>query len=307
MTDNAVQSTNIDPQSVTKERLVLLAVVTTFLSLIPTAYAALISNSTTLTADLLRCSAEFFAILLSWIILKKVSSSDDQHYNYGFGKLEHLACIAVGAALFVTFLVSFFAGMQRLIAPEHLKNTDFGLLFAMLSVIGNVTMWVSNYLTNRKSPSLVTDSQCRLFRAKTFATIIVVVSIGASTLFPLYSWSIYLDGLGSLGLSFFMLWSAYALVSASVPDLIDCALEEAMQLSIAELLKQNYSERFVALKRIRSRRAGKRIFVELSISFDPDLALREFCATSLAITKTLKEHLPTAEIVLVPIDADATL
>ena len=82
-----------------KENLVLVALLSTLLSLLPTAYAAFISNSTTLLADLLRCLGEFFAIVASWVVLKKMSRNDTSRFNYGYGKLEQLGGIAVAAAL----------------------------------------------------------------------------------------------------------------------------------------------------------------------------------------------------------------
>ena len=150
-------------RQVKKEHLVVVAVCTTLLSLIPTAYAALISNSTTLFADLLRCLGEFFSILVSWIVLIKISRNETSRFNYGYGKLEQLAGIAVAAALFLTFLVSLTSGIRGLLLPEKLENAEFGFIFGLLSVIGNAFLWVSNYIADARSPSPIAESQWKLF------------------------------------------------------------------------------------------------------------------------------------------------
>jgi cation diffusion facilitator family transporter len=279
---------------------VLIAVISTFLALIPTVYAALISNSITLVADLLRCSTEFMAILVSWIILRKVARSDVKHFNYGFGKLEQLSCMAVGAALFVTFLLCFVSGIRRLVAPEVVQNAGFGFGLAVLSVLGNAFLWITNYRSFLRQASPVSDAQWRLFRAKTAATLVVSLSLGAGLFFGSYGWTVYFDGLGSVLLSFFMLWSAYALVSSSVPDLIDCALEESLQVPIREVLKRHRND-YLHIDTVRSRRTGKRIFVELFISFAPLQTFAKVNDIAGQIRREVEAALKGAEVIVVPL------
>jgi cation diffusion facilitator family transporter len=290
-------------EAVQRERLVLLAVVTTFISLIPSAYATVISNSMTLVADLLRCSTEFVAILISWFILKKVARSDVKHFNYGFGKLEQLSCMAVGGALFVTFLLCFVSGIHRILAPEPVVGAEFGFVLAVLSVLGNLFLWITNHRSFKRHASPVSDAQRRLFRAKTAATMVVSLSLGAALFLGSLEWSVYFDGLGSVLLSLFMLWSAYALVSSSFPDLIDCALEESLQVPIREVLK-SYRSQYLDIHKIRSRRTGKRIFVELFISFAPLQTFAKVNDIARHIRSDVESALKGAEVIVVPLVVD---
>jgi ferrous-iron efflux pump FieF len=286
-------------EALTKERLVSVAVITTFLSLVPTAYAALVSNSTTLLADLLRCVAEFAAIFLSWIILRKVAKAETSRFNYGFGKLEQLACVAVAASLFGTFLLAFVLGIRRIISPETVVNAEFGLALALLSVVGNGSLWILNHVSFSKTSSPVADSQWRLFRAKTLATVVVVLSLSGALFLPHFSWSAYIDGVGSVGLSLFMLWSAYSLISSSVPDLIDCALEETLEQRVREILK-GFEDKYIALERMRSRRVIKRVHLELFISFQPGLSFGSVHETVMSVKGAILQHLPGADVLVIP-------
>lgn len=286
-------------EAIRRERLVFLGVVTTCISLIPTLYAALISNSITLIADLLRCATEFLAILASWLILRKVAQSDTRYFNYGFGKLEQLSCIAVGGALFVTFLLCLISGIRRVITPEPVVNAEFGLGLAVLSVCGNAFLWMMNYLSFEKLPSPVSDSQWRLFRAKTLATLVVAGSLATVVLLDPVGWILYVDGIGSIILSFFMLWSAYAMVSSSVPDLIDCALEESLQVPILDVLNRHQKD-YIEVRQIRSRRTGKRIFVELFISFAPLQTFAKVNDVAKQISSEVEDSVSGAEVIVIP-------
>jgi divalent metal cation (Fe/Co/Zn/Cd) transporter len=231
--------------------------------------------------------------------LRKVAAADTARFNYGFGKLEQLASVAVASALFLTFLIALTIGLRRLFLPEVVENVGFGLILALLSVGGNAFLWVLNYLSYCRSRSPISDSQWRLFRAKTMATVVVLASLSGAVLFPTAAWSLYIDGVGSILLSVFMLWSAYSLVSVSVPDLIDCAVEETLQVRIEELLA-GFSTCYVKLERMRSRRVLKRIYVELFISFDTRLPFGEVHETVMNIKEVVCEKLPGAEVLVIP-------
>ncbi len=288
-----------DPLIPNKERLVLIGVFTTFLSLLPTAYVALISNSTTLLADLLRCLGEFFAILVSWIVLRRMSSGDSRHFNYGYGKLEQLAGIAVAAALFLTFLVSLFSGVRGLVDPMPIENAKLGLILAILSVLGNGAMWCMNYLTDLRDPSPVAESQWRLFRAKTFATLVVVISLSTAIYASNNFLRSYMDPIGTVCLSAFMLWQAYTLTSASVPDLIDYAIEESL-LTALDTIITDHRHLYVQVEQVRSRRNPQKIFIELFLSFEPTLPFEEVHTRVMTIKRAIEARFPRSDVIVIP-------
>jgi cation diffusion facilitator family transporter len=282
-----------------KEDLVVVAVFTTLLSLIPTAYAALISNSTTLLANLLRCLGEFFSILVSWVVLLKMSRNDTSRFNYGYGKLEQLAGIAVAAALFLTFLVSLTSGIRGLILPAKLENAQFGLVFALLSVLGNTFLWISNYIADVRSPSPIAESQWKLFRAKTCATIVVALSLGTALTFADSRASVYVDPIGSIALSLFMLWQSYKIVSASVPDLIDYAIEETLQSTLNKILA-DHNHDYSRIEKIRSRRTSRKIYIEIFLAFPPEVPFGEVHRRVMLIKHSVESRFTGADVTVIP-------
>jgi divalent metal cation (Fe/Co/Zn/Cd) transporter len=184
--------------------------------------------------------------------------------------------------------------------PEVVVNTEFGFALAVLSLFGNSFLWVANYISFSRQGSPVSDAQWRLFRAKTMATLVVALSLGAGLFFATFSWTVYFDGLGSVLLSLFMLWSAYALVSSSVPDLIDCALEESLQGPIRDVLER-YREHYIGPSKVRSRRTGKVIFVEIFISFAPLQTLGKVHDIARCIAQEVEAKLTGAEVIVVPL------
>lgn len=282
-----------------RERLITLAVITTFLSLIPTTYVALISNSMTLYADLLRCVGEFVAIVVSLVVLKKASLNEGRLFNYGYGKMEQLAGVAVAGALFLSFLLSFVSGIHGLLVPSRVVNGEAGLALAILSVGGNAFMWFSNEVTHNRAPSPIANSQRRLFRAKTLASVVVALSICGSIYLPSGDLALMVDPLGAIAISLFMLRQSYTLTAASVPDLIDYALEAGLLRSLDSILADHASQ-YLKVERVRSRRAGRHCHIEVVIAFPPDIRLAELHTSMSQIRAAVEAGVPGAEVVIIP-------
>ncbi|MCB0339821.1 MAG: cation transporter, partial [Bdellovibrionales bacterium] len=228
-----------------------------------------------------------------------ISREDQVTYNYGFGKLEQVASISVAMALFVTFIVSLFASINRFISPQILENTSFGLFFAILSVIGNSFLWMKNYKLHKTSPSPVSDSQWRLFRAKTCATVVVALSLASSLIFEQVKVGLYFDPLGSLLLSRFLFHSSYTIVSNSMSDLVDRAVDEQVQFIVVRNLIKHEKE-YMGLEAVRSRRSGNRMFIDIFLSFSPTSSFDDVCLAVARISSDMERQLPGTEICVIP-------
>ena len=282
-----------------KERALLVGVVTTFLSLIPTAYATLISNSVILFTDLMRCAVEFFAILLAWLILRHVSKGDKSRFNYGYGKLEQISSVVVAIAMLGTFLAVIISALMRFLSPQQVEHAGFGFVLGLLSVLGNLSLLKVYRGLARQSPSPMMESQWRLFRAKTCASAIVVISLLPSMLGGAFTAIWYADPLGSLFLSGFLLYSAMGLFSSSMRELLDSSLEEGLQLAILKTLVE-FDADYLGFRSMRSRRSGNKVFVELFLEFKPQLSVGEFAAISAKMAHRLSEVIPGCEVAIVP-------
>ncbi len=257
----------------TKYRSVTFAAVSTFLSLIPTAYVAFASNSAVLLADFIRCAVEFAAIFLSWLVVRRMMRSDSSYYDYGFGKWEQLASLAVAVAMLVSFLLVLLVALNRLYEPARVENVLVGFVFSLLSVGGNLALWLHNRFISKRESSPILESQARLFRAKAIASLVVVASLGLS-MAPNFEWFMYADPLGACIVAGFLLHSALVLFSSSMQDLLDRSIEEARRLAILHILVKHES-RYEGLVSLRARRSGVQTYVDIELEFSGDKKLSE--------------------------------
>lgn len=289
----------IAPSSDKKEQALFLATLATALSLIPTAYVTFISNSVVLLGDFLRCVVEFLAIFLSWRVVRRIRRGDRTYFDFGLGKLEQLASLAIALSMFFTFLVVALSALHRVIQPVPVEGVELGMLLAGLSVGGNCLFWWYYHRLYTDKPSPVLDSQAKLFRAKAFASLVVLVSL-LFVILPVPEWLKALsDPLGSLVLASFLLYSAVGMFSASIRDLLDGAVDEAVRLAVLKELVR-YEQLYQHFLGIRTRRAGSTMHIELQLRFDGALPLYEVSERCRAIAGSLHTQFPGSEVLIIP-------
>ncbi len=281
-----------------KSRILFFSVITTFVSLFPTFYVALLSNSVTLYADFLRCFGEFLSIAMSWLIFRKISKPQSGDYSYGFGKLEQFASLSVGIAMILTFLTAMTASISRFVNPVPLDDAMIGIIFTVLSIGGNLFIWLSNHRLNSTSPSPILYSQARLFRAKTIISFVVLISLCLSTFSDQLLFIHYADPIGSMLIALFLLYSAVGVLSSSIHDLLDKSLSEVVQFKVLKALVA-IEDDYTGFVNMRSRLSGGQVYIEIFLEFSPNKTINEVLTSIARIKIGILKAIPGADICIV--------
>jgi cation diffusion facilitator family transporter len=255
--------------AVEKERSVFLSLIVDFVLFIPDIVAAVMANSITMYADVLKCANEIFATFLAWITLRKISKGKAVEYDYGLGKFENLTGVGVAVFMLISLVVVAVTAVDRIRNPVAMHAGGAGLAIFMMTagVCVNSWLWLKNYRIARKEHSPIMESQWRLFRTKAISDAIVLLALGVSVVFNQYSWAHYVDPIASFLVAGFIGFSIYSILSDSLYDLLDKAIDESLQLIIVKHLAV-FMDEYHDIHGVRSRRAGNRIFIEIFLEFD---------------------------------------
>ncbi|MBM4464408.1 MAG: cation diffusion facilitator family transporter [Chloroflexi bacterium] len=282
-----------------KERSVRAGWLLGLFSLLPTVLAVIIGHSTTLLAGLFKMVCETLASFLAWLSLRKVARGETGVYQYGYGKLENLSSLAVAGAMVISFTIVLYGAIDRVRHPAPIGQVWLGLLTTSIAFALNVWLWLKNYRLARKDPSPIMESQWRLFRTKSINNLSVISALGLSVLLRSYSWSLYIDPLGSLIVAGFLLSSAYDVASASVHDLLDQTLEEALQFIILQELAAYFDE-YERFHGVRSRKSGSDVYVEIFLEFDGQQKMAEVQSVIDKMKASLEQKIQNSHISIVP-------
>jgi len=160
-------------------------------------------RSSTQLADFFRRSAELLALIVAFVVYRLTSGEKgtDEAKKARLERLSNLAvgalmCLSGGAMLFVTVMSE----------NTEKGNVIPGLTIAVLGVIANFLFWRKYTKLSRETGSSILAVQSRLYRAKTLVDTCVTTALMTVALFPGSAAAVYLDFLGSIVVSLYLVW-----------------------------------------------------------------------------------------------------
>src|ERR671932_48836 len=238
--------------------------------------AGLVTGSLGLLAEAAHSGTDLVAALLTFFAVRIAVRPADQEHHYGHGKAEHLAALAESTFL---ILVSGFLGYQAVVrlasdAPHHVDTTWWA--FAVLSVV--IAVDASRAAISRRAARRH-HSAALASNALHFAS-----DLGGPRA----------DSVAALIVGAIVLVAAARLAHQSIEVLMDRAdadSEEAVRIALEELGD-------VEVRRLRSRHAAGRDFVDLVVAISADSRLAQAHTTADAIESAIRRQLPASDVVV---------
>jgi divalent metal cation (Fe/Co/Zn/Cd) transporter len=267
---------------------------------------AVLGGSLTMAAETIRGTLMDLIELFSLMVLKRIHRGELADLEFGTGKLEQVANTVIGAAMLGGALwigsrvVAVLTGVS---AP----GTPFGL--AMAAMAGAVNLYV-NFLSwdrvrraMRAESSIVMQGQLQSRRVKLVSSLFVLITMtvaAASTDDRVVAWA---DVLGSLFVAGFIVVNAFDMLSTGLVDLLDRSAGRKVHEAIDRALVRHAND-YHELARIRSRRSGRVIFIELALRFDPALSIAQINQRIDALKQSLGHEIEHADISVLALAAN---
>ena len=248
--------------------------------------AGLSGNSTLLLADAVRSFSEFINESIRLLDLFIANKPEDKNHNYGHGKIATL-CKGAGACMLL--LAGFHAfslssgELLMFIQGKEPEAPEMIALFAAASafVSRDIIFAEGGEPRVKESPS-----KARAHIKDLFLSGFVILGIGC-TFLPGKSFDIA-DSFAAVFLSLYLLWNSCRLLYRTANELIEASLEEENNRRIREIINQ--TESVTDCGDLKTRRIGKRIAINVCLSVNNSLSIRE----AVEITNLVEERLKAA-------------
>lgn len=273
-------------------KLVSRASVATALTLIIIKLLAwLYSGSASMLASLTDSFADALASIVNFIAIRYAIVPADHDHRYGHGKAEPLASLAQSAFIMGSAFLLLFYGGERLLNPSAVENATLGVVVSVVSIALTLALVMLQKRALAVTNSTVVEADSLHYKSDLFLNGAVLLAL----VFSQYGWW-WADGLFAVLIACYIGQQAFDLGYRSIQALLDRELDEDTRQRIKQIAKED--PRVLGLHDLRTRQAGKTIFIQFHLELDGNLSLNE--AHSIADTTGLrvKAAFEDAEVII---------
>jgi cation diffusion facilitator family transporter len=268
---------------------ILIALVVTALK----AGAWAMTGSVALLSDALESLVNIGGAVIAWFAVRYAMRPADDGHPYGHHKAEYFSAVAEGMMIVAAAVLIFSEALAALRTPVPADWGAAGLLVNALAMVLNLA-WARVLLTRGgalKSPALAAGGRHLMTDVWTSAGVLSGLVLALAT-----GWHI-LDPLLALFVALNILREGWAVIAASVGGLMDTAAPASERARI-EAIIHRCATGALQVHGLKTRRAGKALFVEFHMVVDGAMTVRTSHMICDRIEEALRLDLPEAEITI---------
>jgi cation diffusion facilitator family transporter len=230
------------------------------------------------------------ATVMTYFAVRIADMPADEEHHYGHGKVESLSALAETALLFVLSGVVIWEAGLRLVGVEKQPVEATLAAFAVMAISIVVDFGRSRALSraaaDHKSEALEADALH--FSSDMWSSAAVILGLAGLRLG--YAWA---DSAAALVVALFVCLAGWRLGRRTIETLTDTAPAGAVE-RITEVARKVNG--VVDVRRVRARKVGPQLFVDLDIAASRSLPLDRVMALKAEIERALAKAMPETEL-----------
>ena len=164
-----------------------------------------------------------------------------------------------------------------------------------MNTLINVLAWDGMRRSLATSPSLLMQGQLRARVVKLVSSLFVQVTMTVAAVATDEAVVVWADAVGSTFVAFVMFVNGIKMLRESLPDLLDQSAGTEVRDAIERVLA-GHAVDAAAIGRVRTRRSGQRLFVDIAMGFDGTASIAEVDRRIEAIKAAVRQELADAEV-----------
>ena len=250
------------------------------------------SGSAAVLGSLADSALDLIGSGLAFIGVRWAADQADAEHRFGHHKAEAItglaqAILITGSALFVLN-----ESIQRLIAPEPLAAGNIAIAVMLLSLVLSLGLVAFQTFAMRQSGSVAVEGD----RAHYVGDLVANAGALLAIFLSLQTGLLRADAVAGILAAVFLAWSAISITRKVLPQLMDEELSTRDREQIGKIVMAVPD--VLGFHHLRTRRAGRRIYIQLHLELRPDIQLRRAHMISESVEADLLSAFPGADILL---------
>jgi len=263
------------------------------------AAAGLAVDSVTLILD---ASASLVILAVAFMMnstIKKIHSPPDEIFNFGYEKYEPFTVVIQGALIITTCVISMKFAVQDMLHHEDIKNYQIPLIASGISVLVGTFIAVFIGATAKKTRSSMMHAASMHWFIDTGMSVGMLGGFYAGSVLKKGGYTEitpFIDPAMAIMLALVFILPSLKAMRKNLFELLDAVPSKEVRDRIRKVVEQ-YKPKMFGVHRLRTRKAGEKVFVEICFIVKEEMTLREAEAIAADFEKDLKAHLPRIDVV----------
>ncbi|MGL4936557.1 cation efflux pump FieF [Shewanella sp.] len=253
--------------------------------------AWLYSGSASMLASLTDSFADTLASIINFVAIRYALVPADQDHRYGHGKAEPLASLAQSAFIMGSAFLLLFYGGERLITPTPVEHATLGVVVSVIAIVLTLALVTLQKRALAATKSTVVEADSLHYKSDLFLNGAVLLALVLSQ----YGWW-WADGLFAILIAAYIGYQAFDLGYRSIQALLDRELDEETRQKITRIAQDD--PHVQGLHDLRTRQAGKTVFIQFHLELDGNLSLNEAHGIADATGRRVKAAFEDAEVII---------
>lgn len=227
----------------------------------------IISGSVAVLASAIDSLLDLVVSAFNYFALHNSEKEPDEKFNFGRRKLEPLAAVIEGTIISLSALFIFYEAISKMVQGSVITHLDASLIVMGISIVITAGLVIFLKYIAKQTGNMVIKADALHYQTDLLSNGAVLASLAFISLTE-YT---FIDPLLGIGISIYMLYSAFPLIKEGIMMLLDAALDAQSVARITALLdnEQNIS----SYHDLRTRQSGSDIYISVHIVFNVSTSL----------------------------------
>lgn len=261
--------------------------------------AGIIGKSSAMISDAVHSASDVFSTIVVMIGVKISNKESDKNHQYGHERLESVAALILAVVLAATGIGIGYSGIRTIISGTEgvglVIPTVLPLIAAIVSVVVKEAMYWYTLRAAVKINSGALKADAWHHRSDALSSVGSFIGIlGAKMGYPI------LDPIASVIICVFILKAAFDIFRDAIGKMTDEACDDKMVEAIAGVAKRQQG--VIQLDDMKTRMFGNKVYVDIEISVDGDMKLREAHQIAEQVHEQVEKNFPSVKHCMVHVN-----
>lgn len=267
------------------------AILVAIILIIVKSIAWVMTGSAALLASLLDSLVDAVASFVNLLALRWATKPADDDHRFGHGKAEALTALMQGGFIAGSALLLGMHGVDRLLHPSTLIHLNIGMASMVVAMVLTLALvgFQSYVIAQTDSTAIRAD------RLHYQSDVLMNLAILCSLALSWYGWQ-SADGIFTLAIAVYMLYSVVAIVRDALDHLMDKELSESEREKVINAVKSHTGA--LGMHDLRTRQSAGTRFIQFHLELDDRLSLHQAHTISDEVESTIRAEFESVEVLI---------